>query len=127
SPHSLVSVAHSLHVAPGHSGSGGGSLSTQGLPPAPVPPLPPAPPVPLGVQRPQLRSQYCANQALPHSSVSVAQFLHVAPGQFGSGGGSTSTQGFSTPPVPPLPPDAPPTPPLPPLVSAPPLPAPPLA
>jgi len=44
-----------------------------------------------------------ANHAAVHSVVSVAQFVHVAPGHFGSGGGSTSTHAFGALPAePPL-------------------------
>lgn len=71
-------------------------------PPEPVaPPVLAEPPVPpfCGVQRPQLMSQKVENQGLEHSLVSVAQFLHVAPGQFGSGGGGASTHAL-LPPVP---------------------------
>lgn len=81
---------------------------------AAVPPPPPAPPPPGGVQRPQLTSQYEANQAAVHSVVSVAQLSQVAPGHLGSGGGSTSIHGLAA--VPPAPPLGTPPPDMPPLV-----------
>jgi hypothetical protein len=77
-------------------------------PPLPVePPLllaPPEPPLPplCGVQRPQLTSQYVLNHSFPHSLVSDAHLRQLASGQFGSGGGSTSTHAAPPLPVPPL-------------------------
>src|SRR5690606_32544976 len=57
---------------------------------------------PSGTQRPQLMSQYSANHASLHASLSVAQFSQVAPGQSSRGPGSRSSQGSGTTPVPPV-------------------------
>jgi hypothetical protein len=95
SVHDVVSLDHSAHVAPGQSGSGGGSTSTQGGGSAGVI-LALVAGETSGTQRPQLTSQYLANHSAVHSVVSLAQVVHVASGQSGSGGGSTSTHGGGT-------------------------------
>src|SRR5690606_12198172 len=77
SSQALASKRQLSQVAPGHSGSGGGALSSQtsgGAPPLPLGPV-------LGTQRPQVASQYSANQGSSHALASVFHFSHVASGQ----------------------------------------------